>query len=465
MKLILEGSRAFQKLLCVVLLFAWTVLICQGAEEAPIRPPNIIFILADDLGYGDLGSYGQTKIKTPNLDQMAREGMRFTSAYAGSTVCAPSRCALVTGKHMGNARIRGNRKVPLELSDVTVAEVLKGKGYQTALIGKWGLGDAHTTGSPSKQGFDDYFGYLDQVHAHNYYPTNLWRNDEIVPLPENANDQKKTYSHDLFASEALRYIETNRANPFFLYLALTIPHANNELGKVGMEIPDDAPYSQEDWPQQERNKAAMITRMDRDIGKILTLLKELQLDENTLVIFTSDNGPHREGGSDPNFFQSAGPLRGIKRSLYEGGIRVPFIVRWPGKIQAASTNDYPVAFWDVLPTFAEIAGANAPEELDGASVLPTLLGAKQTEHPPLYWEFHEGGFSQAARIGKWKAVRNQQARFLEIYNLENDLGEQNNLAPSHAEIVHKFEKFLASARTESVEWPVKKQPVKSSVVQ
>lgn len=437
----------------IVTSFLCTASFVSGAENVD-RPPNIIFILADDLGYGDLGSYGQKQIKTPNLDRMAREGLRFTSAYAGSTVCAPSRCALMTAKHMGHATIRGNLKVPLKPEDVTVAEVLKQRGYKTALVGKWGLGDADTPGSPGKQGFDYYFGYLDQVHAHNYYPTNLWRNDEIVPIPENKNEQKTVYTHDLFTAEALKFIQENEANPFFLYLAYTIPHTNNERKELGMEVPEDTPYTNENWPQPEKNKAAMITRMDQDIGKLFELIEELRLDQNTLVIFTSDNGPHKEGSINPNFFRSSGPLRGIKRAMYEGGIRVPFIARWPGKVKPGTT-DFPIAFWDVLPTFAELTGSKAPPGIDGISFLPTLLGQEQKgERPPLYWEFHEGGFSQAARMGKWKAVRNNFSAALEIYDLNADPGETKNLASERKDLVKTFESFLASARTESKDWPI-----------
>ncbi|HKS37383.1 MAG TPA: arylsulfatase, partial [Verrucomicrobiae bacterium] len=335
----------------------------QSADPDGLRrkgqdKPNIIFILADDLGYGDLGCYGQKKIKTPNLDRLAAEGMRFTQCYAGSTVCAPSRASLMTGRHTGHARIRGNERVPLKPEDVTVAETLKPLGYATGIIGKWGLGNEGTTGIPNKQGFDEWFGYLDQVHAHNYYPDHLWRNEGQWSLAANAGGKKGEYTHDFFTRAALNFLKMNQKQPFFLYLAYTIPHANNELGRKtgnGMETPGDAPYSGEQWPQPEKNKAAMIARLDGDIGKILNRLKELKLDQDTVIFFSSDNGPHREGGVDPKFFESSGPLRGIKRDLYEGGIRVPMIARWPGRIKAGALSDQVWAFWDFLPTAAELA--------------------------------------------------------------------------------------------------------------
>ena len=421
--------------------------------------PNIIFILADDLGYGDLGCYGQKKIRTPNIDRLAAEGMRFTQCYAGSTVCAPSRCSLMTGLYTGHARIRGNANVPLKQEDVTVAEILKPAGYNTAVIGKWGLGNEGTTGVPNQKGFDQWFGYLDQVQAHNYYPEFLWRNERQWTLRGNANGQKGEYSNDWFTRAATNFIRINQKHPFFLYLAYTIPHANNELGARtgnGMEVPGDAPYSNESWPPVEKNKAAMITRLDTDVGKILEKLKEQKIDQDTIVFFASDNGPHKEGGVDPKFFESSGPLRGIKRDLYEGGIRVPMIVRWPGKIKAGSTNDQVWAFWDFLPTAAELTGAKLPKGIDGISMMPALLGLKQTnQHEFLYWEFHENGFSQAARTGDWKGVKPGPDKPLELYNLKEDPGEKNNIAGQHQDIIAKIEQYLKTARTESKDWPIK----------
>lgn len=426
------------------------------------KKPNIIFILADDLGYGDVGCYGQKKIKTPNIDALAKKGMRFTQAYAGSTVCAPSRCSLMTGKHSGHCTVRGNALVPLRPDDVTIAEILHEAGYVTGLIGKWGLGEPDSTGIPNLQGFDYFFGYLNQHHAHNYYPDYLWRNQKKVMLPNEVvpagyATKKVTYSHDLFTAEALKFITKNKAKPFFLYLAYTTPHANNELGKAkgnGMEIPSDAPYSDQPWPQPQKNHAAMITYMDRDIGTILRQLQDLDLEENTIIFFSSDNGPHQEGGGNPAFFNSSGPLRGFKRSMHEGGIRVPMIVCWKGHIKPGSVNDHIWAFWDFLPTAAELVGGKTPKDIDGISVVPTLFGKEQKQHKFLYWEFLEGGFHQGVRIGDWKAVRHNLGK-LELYNLKADLGEKNNLAEKHPEIVAQIEAYLKTARTESKEFPVK----------
>jgi arylsulfatase A-like enzyme len=420
--------------------------------------------MADDLGYGDLGCYGQQVIKTPHIDRLAAQGARFTDCYAGSTVCAPSRCALMTGLHTGHARVRGNTLLPLVPDDLTVAEVLKSAGYVTGMVGKWGLGEPDTSGVPNKQGFDEWFGYLNQHHAHNYYPDYLWRNDQRVPLAnvvvDNVATRREAYSADLFTREALDFLDRHCRERFFLYLPFTLPHANNEAGGQGMEIPSDAPYSQERWPPPQKNHAAMITYLDAQVGKVLARLTELGLDNNTIVFFTSDNGPHREGGADPEFFHSAGPLRGFKRALYEGGIRVPMIVRWPGKISPDTTSSQVWAFWDVLPTLAELAGAASSRGLDGISMVPELLGEKaagrpQPEHPPLYWEFHEGGFGQAARFGQWKAVRPTKGGALELYDLSTDVGERHDLAAEHPEIVARAKALLASARSDSADWPVR----------
>lgn len=441
------------------------------AVSAAPRPPNVIFILADDLGYGDLGCYGQKRIKTPNLDKLAAEGMRFTDFYAGSTVCAPSRCALMTGLHTGHAWVRGNARLALRPEDVTLADVLKEAGYHTGLIGKWGLGDEGTTGLPQKKGFDEFVGYLDQTHAHDYYTDHLFRFDPRTgfegreELPENWQGQKKLYSPDLFTKGALNYVRVNRPDrfnnfrPFFLYLAYTIPHANNEEARRsgnGMEVPSDAPYANEPWPQVEKNKAAMITRMDADIGRLMDKLKDLKLEDDTVIFFTSDNGPHQEGGVDPKFFQSDGPLRGIKRDLYEGGIRVPMIARWPGRIKAGAVSDQVWAFWDVLPTIAQIAQAKVPQKMDGISMLPALTGQTQTnQHLFLYWEFHERGFQQAVRMDDWKAVRPQAGEPLELYSLKTDLGEKHDVAKQNPGVVAKIEEYLKIARTDAKEWPIK----------
>ncbi len=446
---------------------------CQGPSArrrgaASLDRPNIIFILADDLGYGDLGCYGQRTIQTPNLDRMAAEGMIFTDHYAGSTVCAPSRCCLMTGVHTGHAWIRGNARVPLRPSDVTVAELLKQAGYTTALIGKWGLGEPESTGVPNKQGFDRFFGYLNQRHAHNYYPDYLWRNGEKVALanevkavnpPGGVATKRVQYSHDLFTADALSFVTENRRKPFFLYLAYTIPHANNEAGNAGMEVPSYGVYADEDWPEPQKGHAAMITRMDGDIGRLFALLKKLGIDNKTLVLFSSDNGPHKEGGADPAFFDSNGPLRGHKRDLYEGGIRVPLIARWPGRIAAGTGTSHVSAFWDFLPTCCELAGVTPPEGIDGVSMLPTLLGRpdRQKGHPYLYWEFHEQGKKQAVRMGRWKGVRLNVAKDpngpIELYDLETDLGEERNVADTHSEVVKRMAELMASARTPSEHWP------------
>ena len=425
------------------------------------RKPNIIFILADDLGYGDLGCYGQKRIRTPNIDALAAEGMRFTDAYAGSTVCAPSRCCLMTGYHTGHARIRGNGGPNLRGQDVTVAEVLKGAGYATALVGKWGLGEAGSEGVPTRQGFDTFYGYLNQHHAHNYYPTFLWRNEEKVALPNVVPNEdragggcatvRKAYSHDLLMDEALKFVERGAKGdkPFFLYLALTIPHANNEAGARGMEVPDLGPYAKEDWPEPEKGKAAMVSRMDADIGRLMALLKKLGIDGDTLVFFSSDNGPHREGGANPAFFCSSGRLSGFKRSLHDGGIRVPMVARWPGHVRAGAVSDLAWAFWDFLPTAAEIAGAAAgvPKGLDGMSVLPALLGRRQAAHEQLYWEFSEGGFVQAMRMGRWKAIRRGPGAAVQLYDLDTDVGEAKDVAAGHADVVKRIAAALDAART------------------
>jgi arylsulfatase A-like enzyme len=433
--------------------------------------PNILFILADDLGYGDLGCYGQTRIATPNVDRLAAEGMRFTQAYSGATVCAPSRCSLMTGLHCGHATVRGNKKPELGIrpTEITVASLHKQAGYETALFGKWGLGGPGTGSVPNTRGFDHFFGYLDQQHAHNYYPEHLWDNQNEYFLTGNWFDQRKAYAPDLFTRRTLDFLQKPRQKPFFLYLTYTIPHANNELGSLkgnGMEVPDASAYADRDWPAVERNFAAMISRMDGDIGKIVELLKQTAQDQNTIVFFSSDNGPHREGGHNPDYFQSRGPLRGIKRDLYEGGIRVPFIVRYPGKVAASSVSDEVVAFWDFLPTAAELAGvqpplgqpagAQAPIPLDGVSYLPALFGQRRQGHAPLYWEFHEGRFAQAIRLGDWKGVRLNPGEPVELYNLKDDIAEKENTALKHPDIVRKMESLMASSRIDTADFPIKK---------
>ncbi|MCD6288339.1 MAG: arylsulfatase [Candidatus Hydrogenedentes bacterium] len=442
--------------------------------------PNIIYILADDLGFGDLGCYGQKAIATPNIDRLAKEGIRFTQHYAGDTVCAPSRSCLMTGQHTGHTRVRGNRgingqRIPLEPDDITVAEVMKEAGYRTGLIGKWGLGEAGTTGIPTRKGFDYFFGYLNQGHAHNYYPEYLWRNEEKVytgnvvkyydpAVPFGGIATKRVvYAPDLFIRETLDFVERNRDIPFFLYWACTIPHANNESMKMGrehgMEVPDFGRYKNKNWPDAEKGYAAMITRLDRDVGSLMAKIKELGLDNKTIVMFSSDNGPHKEGGADPEFFDSNGPLRGWKRDMYEGGIRVPLIARWPGEISPGSVTGHISAFWDMMPTWAELAGVRTPRGVDGISMVPTLLGYdfRQKKHEYLYWEFHEGGGKMAVRAGIYKAVRLNADKDpngpIELYNLREDLGEQHNIADQHPVIAKRMAHYMEIAQTPSKEWP------------
>lgn len=460
----------------LVLLLACATASCDYARsDESTAPPNFIFILADDLGYGGLGCYGQQLVKTPHLDRMAAEGMRFTQAYAGGTVCAPSRCVLLTGLHGGHARIRGLSEATLPSAslsseDVCLASVLMDAGYATGVIGKWGLGDSKNKlpGLPRQQGFDYFFGYLRHGHAHNYYPSYLWRNEAMVPLSNgpapNAADRgiaanKEQYSHDLFVADALDFVRKHREEPFFLYLPFTIPHANNEAGDQGMEVPDFGQYADLDWPAAQKGHAAMMSRMDADVGKLLALLGELGIDDRTLVIFSSDNGPPRdEGGFDPEFFAARGPLRGYKGSLTEGGIRVPMIARWPGRIPAGKTIDAPVYFADVLPTLATIAGATPPDNIDGVDFTPTLLGDDQPELADryFYWEYSKNGLrQQAARWRNWKAIRDAKTKAIQLYDLNADIGEAQDLATAHPEILAKFVKYFRTARSDSREWPLK----------
>ena len=443
------------------------------------KRPNIVFILADDLGYAELGCYGQKKIKTPNIDRLAAQGMRFTQHYSGSPVCAPSRCTLMTGKHTGHAQVRSNKQVggdegwklgattggqwPLEAGTVTVARILKAAGYATGAFGKWGLGRVGTTGDPNKQGFDHFYGYICQRQAHTFYPNHLWRDGQVEWIEANKDGKEQVYSHDLIAEEALKFIRENQDGPFFLYVPFTIPH-------VALQVPEDSlaeyrgkwpdpPYTGDKGyfphPSPRACYAAMVSRMDRDVGRIMALLKELGLDDDTLVIFSSDNGPTYAVGADSAFFESAGPLRGLKGSVYDGGIRVPFIARWPGKIQAGSTSGHISAFWDFLPTCCELIGENPPGNIDGISMLPTLLGhpEKQNKHDLLYWELRG---QQAIRMGDWKAVRTRPNRKIELYNLSTDLAEQQNVADKNPEILTKIAELLRTARTKSDVFPLPK---------
>lgn len=421
--------------------------------------PNILFILADDLGYGDLGCYGQKLIRTAHLDRLAEEGIKFTQVYCGSTVCAPSRCTLMTGMHQGHARIRGNARVDLQPEDVTVAEVLKGAGYKTALIGKWGLGTAGNSGVPNRQGFDQFFGFLDQKHAHTQYPTQVWDNEREFMLDGNFGPGRKDFVHDIFVTRSLKFIEENKQGPWFLYLSLTTPHANNELNRQtgdGMEIPTDEPYSNHPWPKQDKKFAATVHRIDADVGKLVAKLDELGIAEDTIVFFCSDNGPHREGGNNPELFDSNGPLRGIKRDMYDGGIRTPMIVRWKNNIRPGQVSDAIWGFVDFLPTAADLAGAKAPGGIDGISVVPALHGKPLPKREYLYWEFHERGFSQAVRMGTWKGVRLKgRSAPIELYDIMKDPGETNNVAASNPAVVKRMAEIMRTARTESPLFPVK----------
>ncbi len=440
--------------------------------EAQTRP-NIILIQADDLGYGDLSAYGQAQFATPGIDRLAREGIRFTQYYAGSTVCAPSRGALMTGLHTGHAWIRGNGEIPLREEDVTVAMLLRDAGYRTAVIGKWGLGTPGTTGQPDKKGFEYAFGFLDHRHAHRQYTDHLYRNAERV-----STDLARDYVNDLFTREAEAFITRQEAKPFFLYLNYTVPHAELRApedsmaphtgrfpetpfvnaaadGRPAGATPDGASLGYRSQPTPRAAFVSMITRMDRDIARLTAVLGERGIDRQTLIMFVSDNGPHREGGADPAFFKSSGGLRGIKRDLYEGGIRVPMVARWVGTIPAGRVSDHPWAHWDMLPTLAELGGATPPKGLDGLSMAAALQGRPQRTHEFLYWEFHERGFQQAVRMGQWKAVRPAKDAALELYDLSKDRDEQSNVASDRPAVVATIEAYLRTARTESARWPVK----------
>ncbi len=457
-------------LACVVTLGC--IELSQAADK-----PNIIFILADDLGYGDLGCYGQKLIKTPNLDRMAAEGMRFRNFYAGCTVCAPSRSVLMTGQHMGHTYVRGNgqgSEQALRAEDFTVAELLQSAGYATALCGKWGLGDDRPgdTGLPNDQGFDLFFGYLNQVHAHNYYPEFLWRNRARVPLRNKVVRPKRAYggfvggyatervdySHDLILRESLEFVEANRAGPFFLYLALTIPHANNEGTRGtgnGQEVPHYGSYAQQPWSDPDKGQAAMISRMDYGVGLLLKKLRDLKIDDNTIVMFSSDNGHHDEGGHDTDRFDPNGPLRGMKRDLYEGGIRVPLVVRWPGTTPAGTITDHISYFGDLMATTAELAGVDAPANTDSISFAPTLRGEidKQRTHDYLYWEFYERGSKQAVRWGNWKAIRMPIGTgTIELYDLSKDLGEAHDIAHEHVAVAKQAARMMDAAHTPHPNW-------------
>jgi arylsulfatase A-like enzyme len=435
--------------------------------------PNIIFILADDLGYGDVGCFGQKLIQTPNLDAMAKQGMRFTQFYAGTSVCAPSRSAFMTGQHTGHTPIRGNRSVqpegqwPIPDSAITVAEIMKKGGYVTGDFGKWGLGPVASSGDPIKQGFDKFYGYNCQSKAHNYYPDHLWDNDQRVDFPD-----KEAYAADLIQQKALQFIDQQATKPFFLFLSYTLPHAalqspNDSLFEKYKKLLNEKPVPVAAWdgkgyaPQAYPRAAfaTMVSRLDAYVGQVLEMLRQKGIDKNTLVIFSSDNGPHKEGGQDPAFFNSGGGFRGIKRDLYEGGIREPTIAWWPGTIKAGVTSDHIGAFWDLLPTFAQLARQPVPKGVDGISIVPVLLSRKNApQHRFLYWEFHEQGGKQAVRMGKWKGVKlnviGQPNSPIELYDLTADPGEKNNIAAANPQIVQAIQRIMQQEHRESKDFPL-----------
>ncbi|RMF43706.1 MAG: N-acetylgalactosamine-6-sulfatase [Planctomycetota bacterium] len=441
-----------------------------GRAQAQQRPPNIIYLLLDDAGYGDLSCYGQRRFETPNIDRVAAEGMRFTQHYAGSTVCAPTRCCLMTGLHTGHAYVRGNREVqpegqaPMPAEIVTIPRLLKRAGYATGAFGKWGLGAPGSTSDPARH-FDEFFGYNCQRQAHRYYPTHLWHNFEKVPM------DGKTHSAEPIMQAALRFVRQHRDHPFFLYLPVTIPHAAMQappeyaepFRKKFAQFEDRiGQYAGTRTPNPIAQFAGMMTQVDDQVGELLQLLEELGLTEDTLLMISSDNGPHREGGHDPDFFDSNGPLRGYKRDLYEGGIRAPLIAKWPGHIAAGVETDFVCAHWDMLPTFCELAGIESPSGLDGVSIVPTLTGTgQQPTHAYLYWEFYEQGGKRAARIGNWKAVqlnlRKSMDGPIELYDLQQDEGETVNLADRHPEVVELAKKVFSEAHTPSPLWSFQPQ--------
>ncbi|MFV0592047.1 MAG: arylsulfatase [Draconibacterium sp.] len=450
----------------------------QQATE-PVKP-NIVYILADDLGWGDLSCYGQTHFSTPNIDKLAETGMRFTQHYAGCTVCAPSRSSLMTGQSTGHTFIRGNKEwnpegqYPLKADAVTLAEALKKEGYATGAFGKWGLGYPGSEGDPNMQGFDEFFGYNCQRLGHNYYPYHLWHNQEKVMLEGNAGQQTGEYAPEVIHHQALKFLEDNKDKPFFMYYPSIIPHAelfapeeyiakfrgkfDPEKSYKGVDEGDKfrrGPYGSQ--PETHAAFAAMVDYLDMQVGEIIAKLKELGVYDNTLIIFTSDNGPHLEGGADPNYFDSNGPFKGFKRDLYEGGIRVPMIAVWANKINAGSESDHISAFWDVFPTVGELTGAQTPENIDGISFLPTLLGKEQKEHDYLYWEFHEMGGRKAIRKGNWKFIHNKvnkpEETTTELYNLETDPGEEKNVAADYPEVVQEMETLMSGASTPSEIFP------------
>lgn len=445
------------------------LLAATGCQQEAKKPMNVIYILADDMGYGDIGCYGQELIHTPNLDRMAKEGMRFTQHYAGCTVSAPSRGSLITGLHTGHSQIRGNREVkpegqiPMIEGTYTIARLMKDAGYVTGIFGKWGLGHPGSASTPLQMGFDEFYGYNCQRQAHTYYPAHLYEDDVKVMIPENENGARQTFSQDLVHEHAINFIRENKEKPFFGFFTYTLPHAELAVPQDSiMEMYDgkfeETPYNGHAgyYPcaKPRATFAAMVTRLDWYVGEIFKELKAQGLDQNTLVIFTSDNGPHREGGADPDFFKSYGPLKGTKRDVYEGGIRVPMIAWAPEKVKAGVENDHVSAFWDMMPTLAELTGIELTTQTDGVSFLPTLFSkGNQQEHDYLYWEFHELKGRQAIRKGNWKAMRqkisSQDGPTFELYDLSNDLHEDNNVAAQYPEIAAELNNMMDQVRTQS----------------
>ena len=467
---------------CLIRAFALFLFFMSIPAQAARDKPNLILILADDLGYGDLGCFGQKVLKTPHLDAMAAQGMKLTQFYAGCTVCAPSRSVLMTGKHMGRTVVRGNSTSPIviEPGQTTVASLLKKAGYATGCIGKWGIGTPDNFTNPNEVGFDHFFGYVNMWHAHNFYPEFLIRNGKVVKLKNKVAEkwrefqdptvekagrgvavEKHEYAPDLFIEASLEFIRNNREQPFFLYFAMNVPHANNEAGKAGMEVPDLGEFADKDWPEPEKGFAAMIRNIDRDTGRILDLLKELGIEKDTLVMFTSDNGPHQEGGHQADFFDSNGMYRGKKRDLTEGGIRVPTIAWWPGQIEAGSVNKRAWYFGDVMASAADLAGIEPPADIDSDSLLPELRGAVAEKewhrNSAMYWEFYEKGSAQAVRFGKWKAIR--QPMFtgpIQLYDLSWDHDEDHNYAERRPKLVEHAGNLMDTYHEPDPNWRVKR---------
>lgn len=458
-------------------LFGILALVVVTFSHASAEKPNVILIVLDDAGYGDFSCYDTSHLKTPNVDLLRAQGMKFNQFYAGSTVCAPSRCVLMTGQHSGHCRVRGNKPGALLPEDVTIAELMKQAGYRTACIGKWGIGAELPLDDPNRNGFDEFFGYISMWHAHNFYPEFLIHNGTKSPLRNVVMEQwkqddgrgvatqKVDYAPEVLTQRVLNYIDENKSEPFFLYYALNVPHANNEGGRFnpaeekGMEVRDFGPYADQAWPGPEKGFAAMMRNIDLAVGQIIDQLLLSGIDEETVIFITSDNGPHQEGGHKMEYFDSNGPLRGMKRDLYEGGIRVPLIVRWSGHIPRMSETNHISAFQDLLPTIAELAEVEAPKNIDGISFVPTLLNQKdQRAHDFLYWEFTEQGGKRAIRQGDWKLVQTdvskQSPKRPELYHLPDDLGETKNVASEQPEVVDRLAKLMDQAHTENSAFPL-----------